>query len=154
MPYVAGDFVQVSLTLLSVDGEDIPANSGDQRILRSLELGSLHKEALDNFISSEVLSLGTKAKKHFCVEGDLFFPPYRDDLLCKIPRTNVDKDIKEGELIQNDRGNVGHVADTKNEEYLLVDFNHPFANKLIEFDLEILGKSTLSTSPSCSLASS
>ena len=147
MLYAPGDSVQVNLTLLSVDGEEIPVGSGEQSIKRSVKLGLLHKEAIDNFISSEVLSFSeiTEAKNYH-LDGDLFFPAYRKDLICKIPRTNVDKDIKEGELIQNKQGNVGYVSDTKPEEYILVDFNHPFAGKMIEFNFEVLG----SVSKSCS----
>lgn len=138
MTIKSGDFVNISLTLLSVDGEKIPSDSGDQTIQRSLEVGSLQKEALDNFISSEALLLGEEKQKKYHLAGDLFFPNYREDLICKISRKNVDKDIEEGELIQNKNGNVGYVTDTKSHDFVLVDFNHPFSNKILEVDLKIL----------------
>lgn len=153
MKIKSGDCVNVSLTLLSVDGEGIPPGSGEQTIQRSVVIGQLYSDALDNFLATEVSTFGEDGLKNYHIPGDLFFPKYRKDLICEIPRENMDKDIKEGEIIQNKKGNVGYVVDTKNKESVAVDFNHPFSNKTLEVKLKVLQNINMSgsnTRTSCS----
>lgn len=138
MGYVSGDQVNVSLTLLSVNGEEIPPGSGDQTVQRSVEVGRLYQDTLDNFIATEVQTFKEDKKKTYHLEGNLFFPPFREDLICKISKKNVNSDIKEGELIQNKNGNVGHVIEAEASDHVLVDFNHPFANKTLEVEFKVL----------------
>jgi len=150
MSFVSGELVNVSLTLLSVDGEEIPADSGSQTIQRSVEVGHFYQDILDNFIATEVQTFSGLEKKTYHLEGNLFFPPFRDDLVCKIPKTNVDSDIKRGELIQNKNGNVGNVLETEDSDFILVDFNHPFANKILEVEFKILQSFKNKTKSHCS----
>jgi hypothetical protein len=138
MSFVSGELVNVSLTLLSVDGEEIPPDAGNQTIQRSVEVGHFYQDVLDNFIATEVQTFMGLEKKVYHLEGSLFFPPFRDDLICKIPKTNVDSDIQPGELIQNKNGNVGNIVETSHQDFVLVDFNHPFANKILEVEFKVL----------------
>ena len=138
MSFVSGELVNVSLTLLSVDGEEIPADAGNQTIQRSVEVGHFYQDVLDNFIATEVQTFIGLEKKIYHLEGNLFFPPFRDDLICKISKTNVDSDIQSGELIQNKNGNIGNVVETGDKDFLLVDFNHPFSNKILEVEFKVL----------------
>ena len=50
----------------------------------------------------------------------------------------MDKDIKEGEIIQNKNGNTGCVVDTQSSaEVIKVDFNHPLSGKTLEVEFSI-----------------
>ena len=52
MKIEAGDSVKTLLKLLSVNGEEVPPGSGEQTIHKTVVVGKLYKEALNNFISS------------------------------------------------------------------------------------------------------
>ena len=79
-----------------------------------------------------------RKSKIYKLSGDLFFGEYRQDLICEIPKANVDKDIKEGEIIQNKNGNTGCVVDTQSSaEVIKVDFNHPLSGKTLEVEFSI-----------------
>ena len=139
MSLALGDVVNVSLSLLSVDGEEIPADSGDTVIQKSVRLAELQSDPLSQFVSSELLSWEEAKEKVYHIPGDLFFPGFRDDLLCEIPKGNMEKDIEKGELIQNKNGNTGVVLEVKDSsDSVLVDFNHPLSNKTLGVKLKLL----------------
>ena len=133
----SGDEVTVSLTLLSVDGEVIPTGSGDQTITKNVIVDKLYKNTLDQFVATEVKGKDKNIKKTYNLSGDLFFQPHRQDLICNIPMSNVDKDLKEGELIKNSNGQVACILSTKENDYVVADFNHPFSGKMLEVFFEV-----------------
>ena len=139
MSLVLGDVVNISLSLLSVDGEEIPEDSGERVIQRSVRLAELQSDPLSQFVSSELLSWSDTKEKVYHIPGDLFFPGFRNDLICEIPKKNMEKDIEKGELIQNKNGNTGLVLEVKEDsDSVLVDFNHPLSNKTLGVKLKLL----------------
>lgn len=153
-----GDEVSASLRLLAVDGEDVPPGSGEQSIIKNVMVGNFYKEPLGNFVVGELPNFTSPdEKKLYNLSGDLFFGAHRKDLVCEIPKSNVDKDIREGEIIQNQNGNVGCVVDTTSKpDVIAVDFNHPLSGKNIEVEFSIKdvfpAKDQLTEAPSCPMS--
>ncbi len=133
-----GKLFDVSLELISVNGESIPVGSGNQLIERTVLVKKIYQNPIDNFLSIEMENKVLGKKYNYKIDGDLFFSAHRDDLICKISKSKVAKDIKEGEIIQNEKGNTAYVlSNNDNDDFILADFNHPLSGKKIEFDMVI-----------------
>lgn len=82
------------------------------------------------------------AKKKFEVEPELAYGLRDEEMLRKVPRENFEDEsiLKEGEILSGSIGEQPFQATIVEvgENEVTLDFNHPLAGKVLEFEVEIV----------------
>ncbi len=75
------------------------------------------------------------------IQPEFGYGDVREDLMIKVPHDKMPGDVQVGQSLQavsNDGTPVPVVVKEVNEEYVLIDGNHPLAGKELVFDIDIV----------------
>jgi len=128
-----GDTVKLNFTCTLNDGTHI----GDSSEPLTITMGN---NALLPKVEESIIGLALLDKKIIELEPKDAFGPYQDNLIIKIPKDNINKDVEVGDLLTTKTNSsvifvkVLEIAD----DFVTVDANHPLAGQPIKYEIEIL----------------
>lgn len=111
----------------SVGREPLQFTIGSQQVIPGFENGLIGK------------SVGEKVT--LTIPVDQAYGPVREDLLMKIPNSQLPGPVQVGQQLQaTSNGQIVNVSVKEvNEDYALIDANHPLAGQALIFDVEVVG---------------
>lgn len=136
----SGDTVQVHYTGTLPDGELFDSSAGREPLSFLLGSGQVIKGFDDGVTGMEI-----GAKKTIHIPADEAYGPVNDDLLINFERDNIPSDIplEIGTTLNMHQDGNGQVVQVivreVNDEFVILDANHPLAGKDLIFELELVG---------------
>ncbi len=111
----------------SVGREPLQFTIGSQQVIPGFENGLIGK------------SVGEKVT--LTIPVDQAYGPVREDLLMKIPNSQLPGPVQVGQQLQaTSNGQIVNVSVKEvNEDHALIDANHPLAGQALIFDVEVVG---------------
>lgn len=88
-------------------------------------------------VSDAVIGMKVGEKKTVEISADQAYGPYNEKLLAKIPRTNIPSDAKVSDVLTDSNNNNWWVREINNN-YAIIDSNHPLAGQILVFDIELI----------------
>lgn len=131
--------IQICYSARSLDGELLDATPVTEPLTFNMGKGELPEE-----IEKNLLGLKKGDRKKIILTPEMLFGDWSEENVLMIPKTHIpdeDGQIQKNKFIdlKDNEGNMfrGFVLDITDEGYV-IDFNHPFAGKTIEYDIEII----------------
>lgn len=87
-------------------------------------------------LEQEVSGMKSGEEKKFELPGEIF-GPYDDRKKVDVSKSELPSEAKEGDLVENDKGELATVAEIS-ETKAVLDFNHPLAGKPVVVQVKIL----------------
>jgi FKBP-type peptidyl-prolyl cis-trans isomerase 2 len=131
--------IKICYSARSLEGELLDATPANEPLTFNMGKGELPEEMEKN-----LLGLKPGDKKKVILTPDMLFGDWSEENVLVIPKSHIpdaDGQIQKNKFIDL-RDNQGHmyrgfVLDITDEGFK-IDFNHPFAGKTIEYDIEIM----------------
>ncbi|MGB9731402.1 MULTISPECIES: FKBP-type peptidyl-prolyl cis-trans isomerase [Calditerrivibrio] len=131
--------IKICYSARSLEGELLDATPANEPLTFNIGKGELPEE-----IEKNLLGLKEGDKKKVILTPEMLFGDWMEENVLTIPRSHIPDDdgqIQKNKFIdlRDNEGNMfrGFVVDITDEGYV-IDFNHPFAGKTIEYDIEII----------------
>ena len=132
----AGDRAKMTVTVLSVNGEQLSEDNTIGLEVNASNPKENSHDSLEDFLSHEIVGLKTGEEKTFDIDSNLMFPPYDDNLITEIKRSEIPQKIEKGNILETDDGLFGEVIEI-DDEVIVADFNHPFSGTQLNIHLKI-----------------
>lgn len=132
-----GDTVKVNYTGRLEDGTvfDSSLNEGREPLTSKLGQGQL----ISGF-ENGLIDMTIGEKKTIEIEPNNAYGDFKQEMIASVPKNQVPENVQVGETLQGNTENgpiMVRVVEV-NEEFVLLDANHPLAGKKLIFDLEVL----------------
>lgn len=131
-----GNTVKVHYTGKLEDDQVFDSSVGKQPIEFQVGEG----QVISGF-DNAVLGLKVGDKTEVSINPDQGYGPVREELVMSIPRSQIPPDAEVGDQLQGFDSNgqpFNVVVKEVNEEFAIVDGNHPLSGKLLKFSIEIV----------------
>lgn len=124
-----GRFTDGTLFSKSIRGIPLEFRVGEGKVLSGLE--------------KAVIGMEPNEKKTVLIAADEAFGPWREDLLIKMPKNKLPKNLRlnEGELfdLTTPEGEITARVKEINDEVVVFDANSPYAGKDVVFEIALIG---------------
>jgi peptidylprolyl isomerase len=133
-----GDTITVNYTGKLEDGTVFDSSLNEGRTPLSATLGN--KQLISGF-ENALIDMSVGDKKTVSIKPEDAYGEYIPEMIGRVPKSNLPQDIYVGQLLQAQTPQGGMITvkvNEINEDYAVLDGNHPLAGKTLIFDLELL----------------
>lgn len=88
-------------------------------------------------ISNGVIGMQVGDKKHIEISADNAYGQYNKELIAKVPRKNIPETTAVGDVLTDSNENHWFVRQIE-DEFVILDSNHPLAGQDLIFDIELV----------------
>ncbi len=135
MPVQQGDKVSINYTAKLEDGTVIDSSQGGQPL--EFEAGG---PQLIPGVSNAVVGMEVGETKTVTIPPEEGYGPHQEGMVQKVPRNLLPPEVKVGDQLRAQAGDqeITVMVTELDDEFGVVDANHPLAGQTLVFELELL----------------